>query len=158
LQSVFLLFFTGIEAAVSSMSFAMGMASRTLISKAAEGVTERVDAIDCLDERTLSRATESEPTGPGRYIEVRGMQRTVMLPIGEDVIHIGRGLAADLHLDEKSVSRRHAILVPLATGARILDDRSSNGTFVNGRRIQQADLSSGDVIVVGRVVLRYLER
>jgi pSer/pThr/pTyr-binding forkhead associated (FHA) protein len=39
----------------------------------------------------------------------------------------------------------------------VLDDRSSNGTFVNGRRVQQADLSDGDVIVVGRVVLRYLE-
>ncbi len=60
-------------------------------------------------------------------------------------------------LDEASVSRRHAILVPEGDGTRILDDRSSNGTFVNGRRIQQADLSNGDVIVVGRVVLRYLE-
>ena len=47
--------------------------------------------------------------------------------------------------------------MPRAAGARILDDRSSNGTFVNGRRIQQADLTNGDVIAVGRVVLRYLE-
>ncbi len=73
------------------------------------------------------------------------------------MIHIGRGLSADLRLDESSVSRRHAILVPRVSGARVLDDRSSNGTFVNGRRVQQADLSDGDVIVVGRVVLRYLE-
>jgi pSer/pThr/pTyr-binding forkhead associated (FHA) protein len=72
-------------------------------------------------------------------------------------MHIGRGLAADLRLDESSVSRRHAILVPRPAGARILDDRSSNGTFVNGRRVQQEDLSNGDVLVVGRVVLRYLE-
>ena len=41
--------------------------------------------------------------------------------------------------------------------ARLLDDRSSYGTFVNGRRIQQADLRDGDVIVLGRVLLRYLE-
>ena len=66
-------------------------------------------------------------------------------------------LAADLRLDESSVSRRHAILVPRPAGARILDDRSSNGTFVNGRRVQQADLNNGDVLVIGRVVLRYLE-
>ena len=39
----------------------------------------------------------------------------------------------------------------------MLDDRSSNGTFVNGRRIVQADLNDGDVLVLGRVVLRYLE-
>ena len=72
-------------------------------------------------------------------------------------MHIGRGLSADLRLDENSVSRRHAMLVPRPTGARLLDDRSSNGTFVNGRRIVQADLHNGDVLVLGRVVLRYLE-
>ena len=55
------------------------------------------------------------------------------------------------------MSRRHAILVHRPAGARILDDRSANGTLVNGRRVTQAELCSGDVIVLGRVVLRYLE-
>jgi pSer/pThr/pTyr-binding forkhead associated (FHA) protein len=135
----------------------MGMSSQTLIRPAAEGITERVDPIACLDERTLSQASESGPIKAGRYIEVQGSGRTLLIPLGEDVMHVGRGLSADLHLDETSVSRRHAILVPRAGGARILDDRSANGTFVNGRRVQQADLSNGDVIVIGRVVLRYLE-
>ena len=89
-------------------------------------------------------------------MEVQGQQQTLHIPLGEEAMHIGRGLAADLHIDESSVSRRHAILVPHSSGARILDDRSANGTFVNGRRVQQADLQSGDVIVVGRVLLRYL--
>jgi pSer/pThr/pTyr-binding forkhead associated (FHA) protein len=39
----------------------------------------------------------------------------------------------------------------------VLDDRSANGTFVNGRRIVQADLQNGDVLVLGRVVMRYLQ-
>ncbi len=142
---------------MSSMGLAMGMSSETLIRPAAEGITERVDPIACLDERTISQARESAPDRPGRYIEVQGSGRTLLIPVGTDVIHIGRGLSADLHLDESSVSRRHAILVPRAAGARILDDRSSNGTFVNGRRVQQAELGNGDVIVIGRVVLRYLE-
>jgi pSer/pThr/pTyr-binding forkhead associated (FHA) protein len=138
----------------------MGMTTQTVIRSPAEGATERVDPITCLDERTLSRASEAgqgAPAASGRYLEVQGAERTLLIPVKDDVIHIGRGLSADLHLDETSVSRRHAILVPRAGGARVLDDRSSNGTFVNGRRIQQADLSNGDVIVVGRVVLRYLE-
>jgi FHA domain len=155
--AVFLVFFTGIEEAVSSMGWDMGMSLQTAIRHPAEGLTERVDPIACLDERTLSRASDAEPAAPGRYLEVQGSGRTLRIPVKEDVIHIGRGLNADLHLDESSVSRRHAILVPRAAGARILDDRSSNGTFVNGRRVQQADLASGDVIVVGRVVLRYLQ-
>lgn len=135
----------------------MGMSSQTLIRPAVEGITERVDPIACLDERTLSQASEAGPVRPGRYIEVQGSGRTLLIPVAGEVIHIGRGLSADLHLDESSVSRRHAILVPRVSGARILDDRSSNGTFVNGRRVQQAELGNGDVIVVGRVVLRYLE-
>jgi pSer/pThr/pTyr-binding forkhead associated (FHA) protein len=133
------------------------MSPQTVIHAPAEGITERVDPVACLDERTLSQASEDGTVGPGRYIEVQGSERTLLIAVKDDVIHIGRGLSADLHLDESSVSRRHAILVPRSSGARILDDRSSNGTFVNGRRVQQADLSNGDVIVIGRVVLRYLE-
>lgn len=139
------------------MFWAMGTSPRTLSRPPADGITERVDPISCLDERTLSQASETGTPGPGRYLEVQGAGRTLLLPVGSDVIHIGRGLSADLRLDESSVSRRHAILVPRVSGARVLDDRSANGTFVNGRRVQQADLSDGDVIVVGRVVLRYLE-
>jgi pSer/pThr/pTyr-binding forkhead associated (FHA) protein len=122
------------------------------------GATERIDAIACLDERNRRRASEPETAAPGRYLEVQGAgAETLLVPVGREVVHIGRGLAADLHLDEGSVSRRHAIFVQRGAGARILDDRSANGTFVNGRRVTQAELRSGDVIVLGRVVLRYLE-
>jgi pSer/pThr/pTyr-binding forkhead associated (FHA) protein len=133
------------------------MSSQTLIRPAADGMTERFDPIACLDERVRHQATPADPVKPGRYIRVDGPDRTLLIPLGSEVMHIGRGLAADLRLDESSVSRRHAILVPRPSGARVLDDRSSNGTFVNGRRVVQADLHDGDVLVLGRVVLRYLE-
>jgi pSer/pThr/pTyr-binding forkhead associated (FHA) protein len=143
------------------MGFPTGMSSQTLIRPAgadtAEGITERFDPTACLDERVRHQASVAEPIESGRYIEIQGPDRTLHIPLGSEAMHIGRGLSAELHLDENSVSRRHAIVVPRPTGARILDDRSSNGTFVNGRRIQQADLHDGDVIVLGRVLLRYLE-
>jgi pSer/pThr/pTyr-binding forkhead associated (FHA) protein len=123
----------------------------------AEGLTERVDAIAFLDESTRRKAITERPSGPGRFLEVQGPGESLLIPLSTGVMHIGRGLSADLHLDEKSVSRRHAMLVHRPTGPRLLDDRSSNGTFVNGRRIVQADLHNGDVLVLGRVVLRYLQ-
>jgi pSer/pThr/pTyr-binding forkhead associated (FHA) protein len=131
-------------------------------SGAQEGTTERVDAISCLDDRVRREATPSEapaarPLEPGRYLEVQGPGEGVLVRLEQEITRIGRGLAADLRLDENSVSRRHAMLVHDAGGARILDDRSSNGTFVNGRRVEQASLESGDVLMLGRVVLRYLE-
>ncbi len=139
------------------MELATDMLTQAPNRAAVEGLTERVDPVACLDERVRRRATPDCPAEPGRYIEVQGSDETLLIPLGTGVTHIGRGLAADLHLDEASVSRRHAILVHRRDGIRVLDDRSSNGTFVNGRRIVQADLQNGDVLVLGRVVLRYLE-
>lgn len=123
----------------------------------AEGMTERVDAIACLDESSRRKAAQAGPVEPGRYLEVQGPEQTLLIPLKDGVTHIGRGLAADLHLDERSVSRRHAIILHRRACVRILDDRSSNGTIVNGRRVVQADLQNGDVLVLGRVVLRYLD-
>jgi pSer/pThr/pTyr-binding forkhead associated (FHA) protein len=134
------------------------MSSPTLIHPAvSDGMTERFDPVACLAERVRHQARAAGTVAPGRYLEVQGPGQTLLIPLARQAMRIGRGLAAELQLDESSVSRRHAILVPRPAGARILDDRSSNGTFVNGRRVQQADLSNGDVIVIGRVVLRYLE-
>lgn len=133
-------------------------------------MTEIFNGIACLDERVrrqarpapemasaIQTAPAALPIRAGRYIEVQGPGEQLLIPLAGEVTHIGRGLAADLRLDEDSVSRRHAILVHRRSGSRILDDRSSNGTFVNGRRVTQADLRNGDVLVLGRVVLRYLE-
>jgi pSer/pThr/pTyr-binding forkhead associated (FHA) protein len=126
-------------------------------------MTEFFDGIACLDERVRRQATAAplqmpfRPSETGRYIEVQGPDERLLIGLGRGVTHIGRGLAADLRLDEDSVSRRHAILLYRSSGSRILDDRSSNGTFVNGRRVTQADLKDGDVLMLGRVVLRYLE-
>jgi pSer/pThr/pTyr-binding forkhead associated (FHA) protein len=72
-----------------------------------------------------------------------------------DVTHVGRGIAADVRLDDHTVSARHAIIVARAAAVRILDDRSTNGTVVNGRRVDESELRDGDVVVLGRVVLTY---
>ena len=135
---------------------------RSTASPATEGVTERVDAVSRLDPRVRSEATRVPAQAPtpieaGRYLQVQGPGETLLVRLEREVTRIGRGLAADLRLDENSVSRRHAMLVSDPAGARVLDDRSSNGTFVNGRRVEQAPLANGDELMLGRVVMRYLE-
>lgn len=124
---------------------------------ATDGLTERFDPIACLDQRTRRGAARAESLAPGRYLQVEGPEASLLIPLEQEPVRIGRGLGADLHLDEMSVSRRHALLLSGPDGARILDERSSNGTFVNGRRVQQAVLRSGDEIIIGRFLLRYLE-
>jgi predicted component of type VI protein secretion system len=88
---------------------------------------------------------------PGRYL-VCGSHAFALTA---DVTHVGRGITADVRLDDHTVSARHAIVVARADRLRILDDRSTNGTVVNGRRVDEAVLRDGDVVVLGRVVLTY---
>ncbi len=63
---------------------------------------------------------------------------------------IGRSGAADVRLDDATVSRRHALVVLTDGGElRALDDRSLNGLFVNGKRVDWAPLSDGDELEIG---------
>jgi pSer/pThr/pTyr-binding forkhead associated (FHA) protein len=94
---------------------------------------------------------------PGRYIAVEEGELMRLVPLHGAVTHIGRGFSADLRLEDQSISRRHAVVVERSGGARILDDRSANGTFVNGRRVAEAALHDRDVIRLGRVVLVYVD-
>lgn len=113
-------------------------------------------AIDAIDEAAHGdRPAAAEGPEPGRWfaIEEDGAER--LIPLERTITHIGRGFTADIQLEDVSVSRRHAIVTQRRGAVRILDDRSSNGTFVNGRQIQEEQLHDGDVVVVGRVVMQY---
>ncbi len=70
---------------------------------------------------------------------------------------MGRSLAADVRFDDPTVSRRHALVVRGPDGLRVLDDRSLNGVFVNGQRVESHALADGDELVVGRYHLHVLE-
>lgn len=64
---------------------------------------------------------------------------------------IGRSGSADVRLDDATVSRRHALVVLTEDGdLRALDDRSLNGLFVNGERLDWAPLADGDELEIGR--------
>ncbi len=121
-------------------------------------ITEPFDPVSCLVDRDRRRAAAMPiPGSPGRYLQVQGPDRALLIPLGQEPLHIGRGLAADIRLDHNSVSRRHAIILARGSRTRILDDRSLNGTFVNGRRVEHTDLHNGDVIVLGWFELRFVE-
>ncbi len=93
---------------------------------------------------------------PGEYIvyEESGKWRSVALT--REWTRIGRSLAADVRFDDPTVSRRHALIVRQPDGVRVLDDRSLNGVFVNGARIEGKTLRDGDEILVGRYRLSFL--
>jgi pSer/pThr/pTyr-binding forkhead associated (FHA) protein len=67
---------------------------------------------------------------------------------------IGRATGADFIVDAALVSRVHCRVTALAGGElEIQDLESTNGTYVNGERVETARLASGDRLQVGRIEL-----
>jgi pSer/pThr/pTyr-binding forkhead associated (FHA) protein len=93
---------------------------------------------------------------PGQYLAYDDGGRVRVVPLQKEWTRVGRSLAADVRFDDPTVSRRHALIVRQPDGVRVLDDRSLNGVFVNGERVEWRALADGDEIVVGRYRLHYV--
>ncbi|MBO0767647.1 MAG: FHA domain-containing protein [Solirubrobacterales bacterium] len=95
---------------------------------------------------------------PGQYLGYKGGDgHVVSFPLRREWTRIGRSLAADIRFDDATVSRRHALIVRQPDGLRVLDDRSLNGVFVNGERVEWSTLADGDEIVIGRHHLNFMD-
>ena len=95
---------------------------------------------------------------PGQYLAYRGLgDEVTAFALRREWTRIGRSLAADIRFDDPTVSRRHALIVRQPDGLRVLDDRSLNGVFVNGERVEWSTLADGDEIVIGRHHLHFLD-
>jgi hypothetical protein len=101
------------------------------------------------DEAWLAEA-RSDIEGVGQYLVYDDGGEVVVHRLAHEWTRIGRSLAADIRFDDPTVSRRHALVVRQPDGVRVLDDRSLNGVFVNGERIEWHPLSDDDELVVGR--------
>lgn len=88
-----------------------------------------------------------------RLIVTRGADEGKQYNLNGPVVLIGRDPAARIRLLDTEISRRHAELVESADGYRLRDLGSANGTFVNGRSVQDVLLRSGDRVQVGQTVL-----
>ncbi len=88
---------------------------------------------------------------PGHYVAYEAGGEPVLVRLDDGWTRIGRSSTADIQLDHPTVSRRHALLVRTPAGElRALDDRSLNGLFVNGERVEWAELEDGDELEIGR--------
>jgi pSer/pThr/pTyr-binding forkhead associated (FHA) protein len=96
-------------------------------------------------------------TVAGKYLAYEESGRRIVVPVSREWTRIGRSLAADVRFDDATVSRRHALIVSQADGVKVLDDRSLNGVYVNGRRVEWSVLADGDEILVGRHSIWFLD-
>jgi pSer/pThr/pTyr-binding forkhead associated (FHA) protein len=96
------------------------------------------------------------PRGVGMLVVKRGTDEGVRFPIQAPIVQAGRHPESDIFLDDITVSRRHAEFVTRDQGTTVRDVGSLNGTYVNRARIEEARLSSGDEVQIGKFKLLYL--
>ena len=104
----------------------------------------------------LETARESLVTR-GDYLAYDDGERVRIVPLQEGWTRVGRSLAAHIRFDDPTVSRRHALIHREGPAIRVLDDRSLNGVWVNGERVDWRELEDADELTLGRFRL-YLVR
>jgi uncharacterized protein YkwD len=83
-----------------------------------------------------------------------GEERVVSL--GEQPVTFGRDAECDEVIEEQRASRRHCTFHPDGKGWRVVDEGSSNGTYLGGKPVLAARLQPGDELEIGQTVLTYV--
>ncbi len=96
------------------------------------------------------------PRGVRMLVVTRGSDEGVRFMLEADVTTAGRSPESDIFLDDVTVSRRHAEFLTRDLVTTVRDVGSLNGTYVNRTRIEEARLSSGDEVQIGKFKLLYL--
>lgn len=122
------------------------------------------------DDTSLSRELNEIDTLSGQYrrgerrpalVFLRGELLAVPIPLEREEVTLGRALDADIRINDSRASRLHARISTerdQATGEtryRITDLGSTNGTILNGERVEQAVLEAGDKFEIGDQLIRF---
>jgi pSer/pThr/pTyr-binding forkhead associated (FHA) protein len=102
-----------------------------------------VEAIGALPSRAALLIVRSGPTAGARYL------------LDTDVTTVGRHPEADIFFDDVTVSRRHAEITREGLSFDIVDQRSLNGTYVNGERVDRSVLANGAEVRIGKFRLNF---
>ena len=124
-----------------------------------EGGTEATQSFTADDaEDAPAEALESMGVqGPALVVRSGGGRAGEMFPLDGETT-VGRSPDCGIFLDDVTVSRKHAILRERDGNFSIEDQGSLNGTFVNRKRVESAQLEDGDELQVGKYRLTYFGR
>ncbi len=117
---------------------------------------------DRLSETSTFVRGKAEQLDPGDedqqplLVVMHGSLLGMTYAIRDTAITIGRTANLDIPIDDENVSRRHAEITRQDNLVKLTDLDSTNGTFVNSQRIKEAVLNDGDLILIGRVLFKFI--
>jgi general secretion pathway protein A len=104
-----------------------------------------------------SQSDAAHGTPVGRVIVATEGRTTQELPLKVGRIIVGRTADNDVQVDSRFVSRHHCQIITGADGSVIEDLNSTNGIFVQGRRVRRHHLNDGDIVVIGKHEIMYVD-
>lgn len=84
-------------------------------------------------------------------------QEPLAFAIRQERVAVGRDAGNDIRLPEPAVSARHAVIITRMGISTVHDLNSSNGTWINGKRIESQPLRHGDTVQFGRLAMNYID-
>lgn len=106
------------------------------------------------EKETLVEEEPEDKTRPSRLVVISGKNKGAIHSL-KDTFTVGRAETNNFAISDPKVSRRQAQIKRHGKDYMIVDLKSSNGTFVNGERIDEHVLSDGDEIQIGDAVLQF---
>ena len=100
-------------------------------------------------------AVAALPVGSALLVVHRGPNLGSRFLLDQDISFAGRHPEADIFLDDVTVSRKHAEFVRVGQSFTVRDLGSMNGIFVNGERVEAANLESGSEVLIGKFRLTF---
>lgn len=120
----------------------------------ADDFLETTQEVTVSDRDSLAR--RGKGTGKALLILLVGGRPGERAFLDSEKFAIGRGSAADLVLESDAVSRVHAFIEKRGADHFLVDNNSTNGSYVNYRRVKERQLEDGDQIQIGQSMLKYL--
>ncbi len=114
----------------------------------------KADITEEISEKILMQLKKILPGEKGLLV-VKGPNIGDEFYIEKDEFIIGRSPESDVLLDDITVSRKHALLIKDGDDYRLLDAGSLNGSYLNGNIVEEAILSNGDRIQIGKYIFIY---
>ena len=112
-----------------------------------------LEATGDVAEEELTVTLDELPEGMGMLVVKRGPNAGSKFVLDASVTRAGRHPDSDIFLDDITVSRRHAEVIRADGGYRVKDVGSLNGTYLNRERIEEAPLTNGDEVQIGKFKL-----
>lgn len=115
------------------------------------------DEQDRIQKTEVMRVVQHTGNIPPKLLKfIEGDEVGSTIIVRRPLLQIGRALDNDIVLESAEVSRHHARIEYRGSAFHIVDLGSTNGTALNGRQTDEAQLSHGDRITMGNITLEFL--